>query len=237
MSVLWRHASEQEEALSLWTFRFSPQNQMDPVILSRLLPYLDNWNMSCFDPYVSDLVWSMDDSRHGESISKDLSEDHMDQLQLFADANEPGCRHRWRTSAPASSADPAPSVPELTGRDPTINEKFSEPEIKRQRQGLQMNEASSSEQLNITSTNLARQTIQREAEPRMLHMLMNKMSHIMILVEGSPLTVNQWDSKLRAREWGSCSLKMMATIGSGQDNPPSVPRSRTSRRSGTPSLR
>ena len=111
-------------------FSIRPQAQMDPVMLSHLLPYLDDWNMGFFDPCVSDFTWSMDDSRRVESISKDLSEDdQVDQLQLFVETNEPNYQHRWRTSAPASSAGPASPVTELTGKDPTINvdyEKFRE---------------------------------------------------------------------------------------------------------------
>ena len=119
-----------------------PHSSMDPVILSQL-PYLDDWNMSSYDPYVSDFIWSMDDSGHVESISKGLSEDQVDQLQPFADTNELGYQHWRRSSAAASSAGPAPSVADLTGRD-----KFREHEIKWQRQGLQTNEMSSLEQLS-----------------------------------------------------------------------------------------
>ena len=43
---------------------------------------------------------------------------------------------------------------------------------------------------------LARQTIQHQAEPRMLRFIMNQTSHIMMLVEGTSLAVNQWDRKL-----------------------------------------
>ena len=80
----------------------------------------------------------------------------------------------------------------ITGRGPTINEKFREREIKRQRQGLQMNEMNSHEQLDVRVYNLglARQTVQHKAEHRMLRMQTNQTSHIMILVEGSSLTVN-----------------------------------------------
>ena len=168
------------------------------MIHSRLLPYLDDWSMGRHDPRVSDFAWSMDDSRHVEPISKDLSEDQVGHLQLFAETNEPGYQHRWRTSVPSSLAGPPPSVTE------TMNEKFLEREVKRQRQGLQMNEMSSSGQLDVTVynlRNLARQTIQHEAEPRIRSMLMNQISHIMIVVEGSSLTVNQWDNRLREQEW------------------------------------
>ena len=131
----------------------------------------------------------MDDSRH---FGQYLSYDQMHQLQLFAEIYE------WRRGKPSSSAGPA-SVAELTGRDPTINEKYPEREIKRQRQGLRVDETSSPEQLDVSVynlRNLARQTVQHKAEPRMLRVLMN-----LILVEGSSLAINQWDDKLRAREW------------------------------------
>ena len=144
--------------------------------------------------------------RYLHPISKDLTKNQVNQLQLFAETSnqlqlfaetsESGCQHRWRNSAATSSVGPAPSVADLTGRGPTISEKFREREIERQRQGLQVNETSSSEQLDVTLynlSNLARQTIQDEAQPRMLCMLMNQTSHIMLLVVGSSLTVNHWD--------------------------------------------
>ena len=49
--------------------------------------------------------------------------------------------------------------------------------------------------------NLARQSIQKQAEPRMLRLIMNQTSHIMMLVEGTSLSVNQWDQKLRSANW------------------------------------
>ena len=57
--------------------------------------------------------------------------------------------------------------------------------------------------------NLARQSIQRQAEPRMLRLIMNQTSHIMMLVEGTSLAVNQWDEKLREEGW---------TLGSSDDH-------------------
>ena len=45
---------------------------------------------------------------------------------------------------------------------------------------------------------------QHQAEPRMLH-IMNQASHIMMLVEGTSLAVNQWDRKLREANWTLCS--------------------------------
>ena len=74
-----------------------------------------------------------------------------------------------------------------------------------------MNEMSSSEQLDVTVYNLgnlARQTSQHEAQPHMLCMLMNQTSHIMIVVEGSSLRVNQSPVGRQAAKqgMGSCSL-------------------------------
>ena len=93
---------------------------------------------------------------------------------------------------------------QVTGRDSTLGEKHKERETKRQRQGLLVDELSSSEQLNVVVYNLgnlARQAVQHQAEPRMPRTLMNQTTHIVILAEGSSLTINQWDDKLHAREW------------------------------------
>ena len=63
---------------------------------------------------------------------------------------------------------------------------------------------SSSDVLDVTVFNLgtlARQSIQRQAEPRMLRLIMNQTSRIMMLVEGTSLSVNQWDQKLREANW------------------------------------
>ena len=82
-------------------------------------------------------------------------------------------------------------------------ESFAQTEIKRHRQGLRRDELSSSDVLDVTVFNLgnlARQSIQRQAEPRMLRLIMNQTSHIMMLVEGTSLSVNQWDKKLRGSE-------------------------------------
>ena len=32
---------------------------MDPIVL---VPYVDDWTMGLRDPYMSDFIWSMDDS-------------------------------------------------------------------------------------------------------------------------------------------------------------------------------
>ena len=69
----------------------------------------------------------------------------------------------------------------------------------------------SSDVLDVTVFNLgnlARQSFQRQAEPRMLRLIMNQTSHIMMLVEGTSLPVNQWDEKLKEANW---------TLGSSDD--------------------
>ena len=43
----------------------------------------------------------------------------------------------------------------------------------------------------VLIVNLARQSVQRQAEPRMLRLIVNQTSHIMMLVEGTSLSVNQ----------------------------------------------
>ena len=57
----WIHTAEQHDRL-LHQHAVHSQSAVDPVILSQLLPYLNDWNVSGYDPYVSDLIWSMDDS-------------------------------------------------------------------------------------------------------------------------------------------------------------------------------
>ena len=41
--------------------------------------------MNVHNPFVEDFIWSMDDSRHAESISKELTETDVPRLMLFAD--------------------------------------------------------------------------------------------------------------------------------------------------------
>ena len=41
------------------------------VVIHDLLPYLDDYIMNAHDPFVEDFIWSMDDSRHTESKSRD----------------------------------------------------------------------------------------------------------------------------------------------------------------------
>ena len=136
---------------------------------------------------MEDFVWSMDDNRHTESIAKELTATELPRLMLFAE-------RETILAARASSSGAA----EVAKRDSSRAEHYSKEEIRRNRQGLRMDERSSSEVLDVTVFslgNLARQTIQRQAEQSMLHLIMNQTSHITMLVEGTSLTVNQWSKK------------------------------------------
>ena len=90
-------------------------------------------------------------------------------------------------------------------------------EVKRHREGLKRDEMGSSDVLDVTVFNLgnlAHQAIQRQAEPRMLRLITNQTSHIIMLVEGTSdpgtsLAVNQWDKKLKEANW---------TLGSSDDH-------------------
>ena len=164
------------------------------VAIPGLLPYLDDYIMGDHDPFVEDFRWSMDYNRHTESKSPELTEGDVPNLLLFADRD---VIRRVRTQA-ASSAEPA------ARRDVRGSRAFAQAEIKRHRQGLKVDELSSTDVLDVTVFNLgnlARQSIQRQAEPRMLRLIMNQTSHIMMLVEGTSLSVIQWDEKLRAANW------------------------------------
>ena len=126
----------------------------------------------------------MDDNRHTESKSR---------------------VNTVRTTAASSAA-------EVAGREPSGARAFAEVEVKRHRLGLKRDEMGSSDVLDVTVFNLgnlARQTIQLQAEPRMLCLIMNQTSHIMMLVEGTSLAVSQWDKKLKEANW---------TLGSSDDH-------------------
>ena len=172
------------------------------VAIQGLLPYLDDYIMGEHDPFVEDFHWSMDDNRHTESQSPELTEGDVPNLLLFAPKE---VIDRVRSQA-TSSSEPA------MRRDLRGSRNFGQAEIKRHRQGLRVDELSSTDVLDVTVFNLgnlARQSIQRQAEPRMLRLIMNQTSHIMMLVEGTSLAVNQWDEKLRAEGW---------TLGSSDDH-------------------
>ena len=123
-------------------------------------------------------------------------------LLLFADRE---VINQVRTTA-------AGSVAQVAGRDPSGARAFAQAEVKRHRQGLKKDELSSSDVLDVTVFNLGnlvRQSIQRQAEPMMLRLIMNQTSQIMMLVEGASLSVNQWDRKLKEANW---------TLGSSDDH-------------------
>ena len=148
-------------------------NETMKVALNGLTPNLEDYIMNAHDPCVEDFVWSMDDSRHTESVSKELTEIDVPKLLLFADKD---VIQAVRTSSASAAA-------EVAGRK---------------------DELSSSNVLDVTVFNLgnlARQTIQRQAEPRMLRLIINQTSYIMMLVESTSLAVNQWDKKLQEANW------------------------------------
>ena len=164
---------------------FSHPNQSTTVNLADLMPYLDDYIICRHHPFVEDFIWSMDDSRHTESISKELTEADVSQLHIFAD--------RATINAARSAASNAAA--EVAKRDSSRAVLYSSHEIKRNRQGLREKELSSSEALDITVLKLgdpARQMIQHQADVRMLRLIMNQTSRIMMLAEGASLAVNQW---------------------------------------------
>ena len=160
------------------------------VALPGLPPYLDDYIMGDHDLYVEDFHWSMDDNRHTESKSPELTEGDVPKLLLFAERGHQQSQDR--------ATEAAGSVEQVTGRDTRGVRAFAQTEIKRHRQGLRRDELSSSDVLDVTVFNLgnlARQSIQRQAEPRMLRLIVNQTSRIMMLVEGA--SMSQWDKKLR----------------------------------------
>ena len=74
-----------------------------------LLPYLDDYIMNAHDPFVEDFTWSMNDNRHTESKSRELTEGDVPELLLFADRD---VINTVRTKAASSAA-------EVAGRDPS----------------------------------------------------------------------------------------------------------------------
>ena len=92
------------------------------VALPGLLPYLDDYIINAHDPYVEDFVWSMDDNRHTESKSPELTEGDEPNLLLFAERE---VINRVRTEA-------AGSVAQVAGRDARGARAFAQTEIKPQ---------------------------------------------------------------------------------------------------------
>ena len=68
-----------------FNYHMAHPNETIKVNLGELIPYLDDHVMSMRDPFVEDFIWSMDDSRHTESTSRELSEIDVPRLMLFAD--------------------------------------------------------------------------------------------------------------------------------------------------------
>ena len=65
--------------------QFAHPNQPMTVNLPDLMPYLDEYVMCRHDPFMEDLIWSLDGGKHTEFISKKLTEADVPQLCIFAD--------------------------------------------------------------------------------------------------------------------------------------------------------
>ena len=170
------------------------------VVIHDLMPYLDDYIMNAHDPLrTSSGPWMTTGT---QSPSRRSSPSWMCLgFCFFAD------QHVIQTVRTTSAS----SAAEVAGRDPNIAPHVGDIEVKRHRQGLKVDEMGSSDVLDVTVFNLgnpACQTIQHQAEPRMLRLIMNQASHIMIFIEGTSLAVNQWDRKLREANW---------TLGSSDD--------------------
>ena len=188
--------------------RYDHRHGVDNIVLHNLMPYLDDYIMNVHDQFIEDFIWSMDDSRHTESTSKELTEIDVPRLLLFADKD---VVQAVRTSSSSAAA-------EVAGCDPTRAAQVGAQEVKRHRQGLRTDELGLSDVLDVTVFNLgnlARQTIQHQAEPRMLRLIVNQTSRIMMLVEGTSLAVNQWDRKSREAKWTLRDSVHQMTITTG----------------------
>ena len=62
--------------------RLSHKHEIEKVVLHDLMPYLDDY-MNAHDRFVEDFIWSMDESRHTKSTSKELPETDVPRLLLF----------------------------------------------------------------------------------------------------------------------------------------------------------
>ena len=83
------------------------------VALPGLLPYLDDYIMGAHDPFVEDFHWSMDDNKHTEPKSPELTERDVPNLLLFAE-RERDVINRLRTEAAGHRLqDETPGVREL----------------------------------------------------------------------------------------------------------------------------
>ena len=113
------------------------------LALPGLLPYLDDYIMGAHDPFVEDFHWSMDDNRHTESKSPELTEGDVPNLLLFAERD---VINRFRTQAVGS-------VAQVAGETPGVRELWL-----RQRPSATVkvsgeDELSSSEVLDVTVFN------------------------------------------------------------------------------------
>ena len=72
------------------------------------MPYSDDYIMSAHDPFVEDFDWSVDDSRHTESVSKELTETDVPRLLLFADKDVIQAMRASSSSGPAEPQDVIP---------------------------------------------------------------------------------------------------------------------------------
>ena len=110
-----------------FNYHASHPNQTMMVNLHDLMPYLDDYTMGRHDPFVEDFIWSMDDSRHMESICKELAEANAPLLHIFADRS---------SIQPARSASSMEQQKLQAGIDSSRAVLYSSQEIKRNRRGV-----------------------------------------------------------------------------------------------------
>ena len=181
-----------------FNYHMKHPNETIKVNLGGFMPYLDDYVVKMHDPFVEDFVWSMDDSRNAESVSKELTETDVPRLMLFAE----------RDVIQALRASSSSGAAEAAGRDPSRAAHYSAQEIKRNRQGLRKDELSSAKSSMSPSSTWATwrgKPFSTKPNRGCCCLIMNQTSHIMMLVEGTSLTVSQWDRKLRAANWALCS--------------------------------
>ena len=85
----------------------SHPSQVITVNLGDLMPCLDDYTMCRHNPFLEDFIWCMDDSRHTESISKELIEADVPQLHIFAE----------RSTINAARSAASSAAAEVAGRD------------------------------------------------------------------------------------------------------------------------
>ena len=88
-------------------------NEISKAILQDLMPYLDDYIMNAHDPFVEDFIWSMDDSRRTESVSKELTETDVPKLLLL------------RTKMSFKQCGPIPPAPQQKLSDEIPQEQLS----------------------------------------------------------------------------------------------------------------